>query len=107
MREPIGVQADVGDSGEAAERAVEGVALHDFFHRSVAIVGAHVEVEDGLPERNQKDEMPLLPGVLLRDLKFNGLVGVAQSGKERRGRLAHLKINRPVLDLDNYVVVEL
>src|SRR5690348_9449408 len=107
MRQPVRVQANVGDSGKAAERAVEGSAFHDLLYRRVAVVRAHVEVEDGLPQRNQKNEVPLLPGVFLRDLKFDGLVGVAESGEERRGRLAHLKINGAVLDLDDHVVVEL
>ena len=50
--------------------------------------------------------MPLLAGVLLRDLQFNRLAGLLKNGEERRGRLAHLKIDWPVFDLDYDVVLK-
>src|SRR5215472_14028316 len=51
--------------------------------------------------------MLLLAGVFLCDLEFDRFVAAAQSGKQRRRRFAHLKINRSVLDLDDGVVIEL
>ena len=51
--------------------------------------------------------MALLAGVLLRDLQFDGLVGVVQAGEERRDRLAHLEVDGAVLDLDDDVGLEL
>src|SRR4029077_6257745 len=51
--------------------------------------------------------MFLLPCVFLGDLQFDSFVGAAQSGKQRRHRLPHLKINWPILDLNDGVVVEL
>ncbi len=50
--------------------------------------------------------MPLLSGVLLRDLQLNGLARIRHCAEERRGWLAHLRINRTVLDLDNDVLIE-
>ena len=51
--------------------------------------------------------MPLLAGVFLRDLQLDGFICFFEAAEERRNRLAHLEINRPVFDLDDYVVVEL
>ena len=50
--------------------------------------------------------MPLLPGVFLRDLQLDGFVRTLQSGKERRNRFAHLKVDWTILDLNDDVVVE-
>src|SRR5437660_355316 len=51
--------------------------------------------------------MPLLPGVLLRDLQFHRRIRMLQTAKERRNRFAYLKIDWPRFDLNDYVVVEL
>ena len=51
--------------------------------------------------------MPLLAEVFLCDLQLDGHGGLFKSAEQRRGRLAHLEINRAVLDLDDDVVVEL
>ena len=51
--------------------------------------------------------MALLPGVLLRDLQLDCLVGVAKGGKQGRDGLAHLEVDGAILDLDHYVAVEL
>ena len=50
--------------------------------------------------------MPLLAGVLLRDLKLDHLVGLLEAAEDRRRRLAHLKVDRAVLDLQDRGVVE-
>ena len=51
--------------------------------------------------------MPLLARVFLRDLQLDGLICFFQSAEERRDRFAYLEVNRPMLDLDDHVVVEL
>src|ERR1700674_5200226 len=50
--------------------------------------------------------MPLLSGVFLSDLQLHRHVGTLQPTKERRNRFAGLKINGPMFDLNNDVVVE-
>ena len=50
--------------------------------------------------------MLLLARVLLRDLQFDGFIGAAQSGEQRRRWFADLEINRPILDLNDRVVFE-
>ncbi len=74
---------------------------------STAVLRAEVSIQRDLPHRNQKDHVALLAGVLLGDLQFNGLVGVPKRGEEWRDRLANLKVDRAVLDLDDHVGFEL
>ena len=50
--------------------------------------------------------MTLLAGVLLRDLQFDGLVGMPQRGKQRGDGLADLEVDGTVFDLDDHVAVE-
>jgi len=51
--------------------------------------------------------MPLLPGVFLCDLQFHCHICALQPAKERRNRFADLKVNWPMLDLNDHVVVKL
>ena len=51
--------------------------------------------------------MPRLPEILLRDLQLDRLARLVECSEQRRSRLAHLKIDGTVLDLDDDVVVEL
>ena len=51
--------------------------------------------------------MTRLTGVFLRDLQLDGFVGFFEAAEEWRDRLARLKIDRAVFDLDDDVVVEL
>src|SRR6267154_595103 len=51
--------------------------------------------------------MPLLPGVFLGDLQLHCHIGALQPGKEGRNRFADLKVNGPMFDLNDDVVVEL
>src|SRR5215467_12070162 len=51
--------------------------------------------------------MPLLAGIFLRHLQLDGFVGFLEAAEKGRNRLARLKVNRPMLDLDDHVVVEL
>ena len=80
--QPVRIHADVGDSGEAAQRTVKHSARHQVLHRRVLVVDAHVEIEHFFPHRYQKAKMLLLPRVLLRDLQFHGFVGAVQAGKK-------------------------
>src|ERR1700751_4363130 len=50
--------------------------------------------------------MPLLSRVLLRDLQLNCLIGPRQTTKQWRHWFTNLKVNRAILDLDDYVVIE-
>src|SRR5260370_34512173 len=51
--------------------------------------------------------MPLLHGVFLSDLQLHCHIGELQPGKEGRNRFADLKVNGPMFDLNDDVVVEL
>ena len=55
----------------------------------------------------QKHRVPRLADVLLRDLQLDRLVRLLERAEQRRRRLAHLEVDRAVLDLDDHVVVEL
>ena len=74
--------------------------------RGRAGLDLHVEVERLLPHRHQEDRVAALAEVLLGDLQLDRLVGVLQRAEQRRRRLAHLEVDRSVLDLDDDVVVE-
>ena len=49
----------------------------------------------------------MLAGIFLRDLQLNRLARMPQGCKQRRYRLAHLKINRPMLDLNDHILLKL
>src|ERR1700694_499433 len=51
--------------------------------------------------------MPLLAGVFLSDLQLHSHIRTLQPPKEWRNRFADLKVNGPMLDLNDDVVVEL
>src|SRR5262249_31978874 len=51
--------------------------------------------------------MPLLTCVFLRDLQLDRFAGLFHAAEKGRNRFARLKIDRPVLDLDDHVVIEL
>ena len=72
-----------------------------------AILGAEIGVERGLPHGDEEDHVALLAGVLLGDLQFDGLAGVAEGGEERGDGLADLEVDGAVLDLDDDVGLEL
>ncbi len=101
------VAAHAGDADHAAERLVEALALDDFFHRRGTVVGAQIEVEHLLPHGREIDEMPLLAGVLLRDLQLHGRAGFLEARKERRHRLARLEVDGAFFDLHDHVRGEL
>src|SRR5260370_23500256 len=51
--------------------------------------------------------MSLLASVLLSDLQLHRHVGMSQTAKQRRNWFANLKVNRPVFDLNDDVVLDL
>src|SRR5258708_25182400 len=107
MAEPTGARPDVRHANESAERLLEGAARRQLLDWRAIAPRAHVKVENLFPHRNQKAKVPLLTRVFLRDLQLNGLVALFQSPEQRRGRLAHLEVDRPVFYLQYNVVVEL
>ena len=107
VMEPVGVEAYVGYSDEAAEWLMEGFAFDDFFYRGAAILCAEVGVEGGLPHGDEEDHVALLAEVLLGDLQLDGLAGVLERGEEGRDGFADLEVDGAVLDLDDDVGFEL
>ena len=104
--EPIRIHADIRDPGEASNWTMKGFSADQILDRARFAIRPHVEIEDFFPHRNQKTEMLLLTRIFLRDLQLDGFIRALQTCEERRYWLAHLEIDRTVLDLDDYVVVE-
>src|SRR5262245_25706329 len=100
VSEPICVASDIGDANETARWSVERLAAYELFHRGAPSLRLHVEVEHFFPHRRRKTNVALLPQVFLRDLQLDCLIRLFQTSEEWRGGLAHLKVDRPVLDLD-------
>jgi hypothetical protein len=50
--------------------------------------------------------VPLLAGVFLRDLQLDADVRVFQAAKQWRHRFAHLKVDRTILDLYDYIFIK-
>ena len=107
IAEPVIVEPHVGHADEAAGRAMKGLARHQRSHKRGCAGRLQVEIESLFPHRHQKYGVPRLAHILLGDLQFDGLVGFLERGEKRRGGFAHLKIDRPVFDLDHHVGVEL
>src|SRR5690348_3508146 len=117
MPQPVLVEADINNGVEAAQWLMPDFSRNDVFYLGSANdrrpttddCGAHVhiEIKNLFPHRHQKHQMPLLARVLLRDLQFDCLTRVRHAAEQRRSWLAHLKINWPVLDLNDDIVFEL
>src|SRR5262249_55760088 len=75
--------------------------------RSTAIANTHIEIQRLFPHRNKKYEVTSLTKVFLRDLQLDCFTRLVQCSEERRCRLAYLKIDRAVLNLNDDVVIEL
>ena len=109
VAEPVGVAADVRHADEPAGRvartscprrgAFTGVPRRRLTCMSKSSTSFHIGT--------RKHRVPLLAEVLLRDLQLDRLVRLLERAEQRRRRLAHLEVDRPVLDLDDDVVVEL
>src|SRR4029077_20227686 len=111
MREPVFIvlttHANIGHANECAYGTMKDFAPRQIFYRSSFTIHVQVKVEDLFPHCRKKDQVPLLPGVLLRDLQLDAFVSLLQPAKKRRHRFACLKIDGTVLDLDDDVVVKL
>ena len=79
--QPVGVEAHIGYTDKSTQRLVEGFALNNLADRRAAVLCAEVGVEHPLPHRDEEHHVPLLAGVLLGDLQFDCLVGVAKRGE--------------------------
>src|SRR2546430_17631923 len=106
MSEPVGVQANVGYSDEAAGRPVEHPSGGESFDRCPGAAGVQVRIEGLFPHGREKHHLPSLSEILLGDLKLDGLVGFFERPEEGRCRFAYLEIDGAVLDLDNGIVVK-
>ena len=107
MREPVSVESYVGNANHAADRTFKGFACKQIFDRRACTLSMHVKIEDFFPHRNEEAQVALLAGVLLRNLNLHCFVAVLKCAKQRRDRFARLEVNRPVLDLQHNVVIEL
>src|SRR5262250_677845 len=67
----------------------------------------HIEIQRLFPHRNKKYEVTSLTKVFLGDLQLDCFTRLVQCSEERRCRLAYLKIDRAVLNLNDDVVIEL
>src|SRR5437588_6260417 len=65
-----------------------------------------VKIESLLPHRNQEHSVAALAKIFLSALQLDRLLRFLQWTKKWRGRLADLKIDGAVLDLDHHIVVE-
>ncbi len=107
MRHPVRIHPDVGNAHKASDRPLKRFARHQVFHRSAVRTRVQIEPQHLFPHGDKKTQLSLLTGIFLRDLQFDRFVGVLESAQQRRDGLAHLKINRPILDLNDDVVLEL
>ena len=106
VTKPVARPSDIRHADEAAERARARRAGRQRFHRRGAAAGAHVEVEHFFPHRDEKADVALLAGVLLRDLQLDRLVRSRERPEQRRSGLADLEVNGAMFDLQDDVVVE-
>ena len=86
--QPVCVHAHVRHANEAAGGAMENPARDEILHGrgvclALRVIDVHIEVEHLFPHGDEKAELPLLPGIFLRDLQFDGFIGVAQAGEKR------------------------
>src|SRR5262249_42967195 len=79
---------------------------NDALNRRAAIANPHVEIESLFPHWNEKYRVTRLTEVLLRNLQFDRFARFVQRAEQRRGRLANLKIDRTIFDLNDDVVIE-
>jgi hypothetical protein len=107
IRQPVRAQADIHDPDISSERPLETAAGDDILHRRAPAIHCHIEIQDLLPHRREKNAVTLLAGIFLRDLQLNGCIRLLQSAKQGRRWFPHLEVNGTVLDLNNDVIVEL
>src|SRR6266568_6609731 len=106
VTQPVVVKTNVHYCIESAEWPMPSLPNHNLLYRSRAL-HVHIEVEDLFPHWREETEMALLAGVLLRNLQLNRLICLQHCAEQRRGWLAYLEVDWPVLNLDDDIVVEL
>jgi hypothetical protein len=105
MPRPERVTADIGDAGHAAEITAEKRAVYDFCHcRAFFPIKTGIEIKHFFPHWDKIAQMFLLPGVFLRDLELQNLVGPLKPAQQRRHRFTNLEVHRAVFDLKNYII---
>src|SRR6266567_2199097 len=105
MSKPVVIEPDVHNGVVPTQTSAPNLARNDLFRRTDPI-HMHVEVECLFPHGWNEHKMPLLTEILLRDLQFDGLARLLHGAEKRRGRFSHLKIDRPMFDLYNDVVLK-
>src|SRR5215471_16661371 len=73
VTQPVAAGANISNGNESPNSAVESPARNQLLNRRTSDSRLQVEVEDFLPHRRQVNQVPLLPGVLLRDLQLDRL----------------------------------
>src|ERR1700712_3563460 len=106
MVHPVCVETNVGDTYKPAKRLMKALTFDDLLHGRTAILRAQVGVERRLPHGHEEDHVTLLASVLLRDLQLDCLTCMLQCSKEGRDRLAHLKVDGSVLNLNHHIWFE-
>src|SRR5437868_1166030 len=99
---PVQIHSYVGHTDESP-----ALPRDQSLHGRTCSANLHIEIEHLFPHRREIHVVPSLPEILLRDLELDRLTGFRQSSEQWRRRLAHLEIDRPVLNLDHDVVIEL
>src|SRR5690242_10733786 len=107
MSKPVWVHSHIGNADETASRTMRGFAGDNLLSKGDFVIRVQIEVQNFLPHRRDKYEVALLAQVFLRDLELDGFVGFFESTEQRGDGFAHLKIDRPMLDLNDDVVFEL
>ena len=106
MRQPVLIHSYIYNRHISADRPMKCLSGDEIFYRSFVRARVQVEIQHFFPHRREVNQMTLLAGIFLRHLQLDHSVGFLQAAQQRRYRFARLKIDRPVLDLDNDVVVE-
>ena len=104
---PVRVQARIEHADHAGEPLRLHRAFEDFADRRAGAVGERVGIEEFLPHGAQVDEVLGLAEIFLRRLNFGEDRSLLERAEQRVKRLAGLKIERAVFDLQQYVGAEL
>src|SRR5262249_801540 len=105
VSQPVLITTYIGNGHKSSQWTIESLARNQFLHRR-STLGAHIEIQNLLPHRDQNAKMALLARVLLRNLKLYNLTSLFQRTKQRRGRLAHLEVDWAMLYLKKRVVIK-
>ena len=107
IAQPVVIEADIDDADKAAEWSMKRLARHNLLHRRRCRPSARMSkssISFHMGTRKRCRCWPVYSWVICSSIASFVCL---QPAEQRRNRLAHLKIDRAVLDLDNHVVVEL